>query len=613
MPQLLFNSPMPFASPSLVRTAPSPAAVGGIVPYNTNQQPRSLQSISQSQSSSVRLSCLSPNGRSIHTFVIRNSIPCIESYRLPLAGTIDEQDENELLAATASNGGFPDVVRTSLPERVSVALDQNPAVELLTLDRDGGGPSTKSHSSKASEITKLPKLCLYTTKDVFVLELGYYSRTGSDGAAANSREVEGVVIDVKEPFDRVLLASMSTRIIRIRQAPQQHMGYAVISPSDCMAMLTLDPSINEYALTLYHGGNNNDMTTTPVAYSTELIEERNERITDFCFCQSKTLPLLSSITVAFLKGSGEVLTANPVVFRGTVVSRNVVADVLSFIDSELKQFQSQNNPRWRQYRGAQQYIMEALPDDGLAQFVTAQGSSTASEWPVKVQGPVLLAAESDDFETSAMALEPIFAGDLVGLAVGHAGDLVEFGILSPSTLVPRFDLESLQDTYQLDEDTMRGAAVCRVDLRDEEESYHGASLQSAVSLIRDPIMDTVVHYVTPSSIKSISTNALKAISNKIRRGHQQQNPSSQGGGTMFSPPSRRQDAVPRTTAWSCFDASSGQELGNQVIGATVSGDVNLGHTMISLLSSGSLVSSEQMLLSSLVCHIVVLPFHIYCN
>ena len=119
--------------------------------------------------------------------------------------------------------------------------------------------------------------------------------------------------------------------------------------------------------------------------------------------------------------------------------------------------------------------MDAFPDDGRTRFVTAQASSVAFEWPVQIQGQVLLAAESDDFETSAMAIEPLYAGDLVGLAVAHAGDVVEFGLLSPSTLVPRFVHETREDTYQLDKDTKRGASVCRVDLRDDEESNHQSS------------------------------------------------------------------------------------------------------------------------------------------
>jgi hypothetical protein len=544
----MMNSPTPFASPS--------TSSRGITPYN-----RQLQDPSRS-SSSVRLACLAPNGRSVHSFVIRNSVPYIESYTLPLPGTTDNEIETR-------DGDFPDVVRTCLPERVRSALELYPAVELLSVDVDASVPFSKN-----GQVRKLPKMCLYSKKDVFLLELGYFP----SGVA---RELEGRVIAVTEPFERVLLGtSTSTNIIRIRQAPQTQMGYATMCPPECMAMLTLDCSIHEYSLSLYHG---NNTTTTPVSYPTEQIEERTERLTDFCFCQSNTLSLLSSLTVAFLKGSGEVLVATPITFQGTVVPRSTVTKALDYLDSELKQCQEQSS-RWRQYRGAKKYVMDAFPDDGrTSSFLTAQAFSAAFDWPVQAQGPVLLAAESDDFETSALAIEPFFAGELVGLAVGHSGEVVEFGVVSPSTLVPRFQHESQQDTYDLDQEqeSRRGASVCRVDLRDEEQADHG-TLQAAVGLVRDPIMENVIHYVTPSSIKSVSTNTLKITANKVRD-------QSGASSAMFSPPSKRKDTRARTTAWSCFDVSAGQGQGNCVSGAVVSGDVHLGHTMVSLLSTGSMV------------------------
>jgi hypothetical protein len=313
----------------------------------------------------------------------------------------------------------------------------------------------------------------------------------------------------------------------------------------------------------------------------EQIEDQVERITDFCFCQSNSFSLLSSLSVALLKGSGDVLFASPILFRGTVVPKGTVAKSLEYLDAKLKRAHP-SGPEWRQTRTARQYILDAFPDDGRSHFLTAQVLSAAFEWPVQMQGPVIIAPESDDFGTLATAIEPVVAGDLVGLAIGHLGNIVEFGILSPTTLIPRFKLESENDTNLLDEELRYGAIVNRVDLRAEENDQQPTN--ASVALIRDPIMDTVVHYVTPTCIKSISTNTVKITANKVRE--------QAGNGNMFSPPSKRKDARPRTTAWSCLDVACFQGESLNVAGAIVSSDVHLGHVMITRLTNGESRSKE---------------------
>jgi hypothetical protein len=101
-----------------------------------------------------------------------------------------------------------------------------------------------------------------------------------------------------------------------------------------------------------------------------------------------------------------------------------------------------------------------------------------------------------------------------------------------------------------------------------------------LNLVRDPIMDSVVHCVTPTHIQSIYTNMPKVVANKLR--------DQVGGGLagMFSPPSKRKDLKPRTTAWPCLDVSSSEDQRNSVVGAVVSGDVQLGHVLVSRLSNG---------------------------
>jgi hypothetical protein len=485
---------------------------------------------------------------------IRDGAAYIDTHSLPLTGTIEE----------VSDVPSQPVVHTRLPERVQTALNRYPPTELVCVDVDS--PQAQGDNSHHN---KIPLLCLYTKKDVFVLDLEYPSDTGAP-------EVEGVVIQVSEPMDEILLGtSTSCSIVRIRPAPQRRDGFVTMCPPACMAMLTHDSITNEYSLHVHHGSGS--AVGTPLVFGMEQVE--GEQITDFCFCQSNAYGLLSSLSAAILKGSGDVLVATPIFFRGTVVPRLAVTQTLEYFDMQLQQFSSQS-AAWRQFKSAKQFIVDAFPDVGRSYYLTAQVRSAAFEWPVQMQGPVLIAAESDDFETLASALEPMLAGDLVGLAIGHVGDMVDFGLLSPTTMIPRFKLESEEDTIQLDDELKWGTVVQRVDLGEEESEHQ--PVNTCLALVRDPVMDTVVHYVTPTNIKSISTNAIKLCASKV----QEQAGVAPG---MFSPQSRRKDVGPRTTAWSCLDVSNTTRERVSITGAVVSGDAHLGHVLVSRLSNGKFV------------------------
>lgn len=504
---------------------------------------------SPSSTSSVRLSCLSPSGRAVHSIAVRNSIPYIETHSLPLVGTVEGEND-------VRDGSVPSVVRTQLPDQVCTALARYPAMELLCVDVD-----SSSAAPRIGKFQKIPLLCLYTKKDVFVLELGY--------KPSGASEVEGQVLSVTEPFEEVLMGtSTTTSIIRIRQAPQRHTGYATMCPPKSMAMLAYDSMTQEYSINLFHA---NEALVSRHFHGMEHLEEQTETITDFCFCQSNAFSLLSSMSVALLKGSGEVLFASPILFRGTVVPRSIVSKTLEYLQLEPAE---EGSARRRQFLSAKRYLMDTFPDDGRSHFLTAQVRSLAFEWPVRVQGPVFRNFQCT--ESLASAIEPVVAGDLVGLCIGHLGDIVEFGLLSPTTLVPRFKLEDDADTNELDQAFRRGNIVQRVDLRDDE--YNQERNNASMALICDPIIDSVVHYVTPSSIRSISTNTVKIAAAKVR-----EQAGSTGG--MFSPASKRKDMRPRTTAWSCLDINSFQDTRNSVVGAVVSDDVHLGHVLVSRLSN----------------------------
>jgi hypothetical protein len=516
--------------------------------------------------SSVKLSCLSPDGRAVHSYVTRNSMAVLETHSLPLAGTVEGSDDD------VRNQDIPQVVRTTLPDHVATALKRYPALELLCVDVDA---ADSSGSTTTKSLKKLPRLCLYSKKDVFLLELAYTAV-----ASGGVREVEGIVVSVSEPFDQVLIGnSTSTNIIRIRQAPQQFKGYITLCPAEAMAMLTHDNVMNEYTVTLYHG--KGPPLSTPLVHGMEQLDEQMEQITDFCFCQSSAFSLLSSLTVALLKASGEVLQASPVLFRGTVVPQDAVTKTLVYLEAQIARHEP-TTARGRQFRSARQYIVDCFPNENSrGHFLTGQARSSAFDWPAQMQGPVLLLPESDDFETTATAIEPVPAGDFCGLAIGHLGYKVEFGLLAPTLFIPRFQLESREDTMKLDQDLNWGAIVNRVDLRDDENEQQPVC--SSLALVQDPIMSSVVHYVTPHGISSISTNALVIAANKIR-------PTETNSSGLFSPPSKRRDIPPKTTGWSCLEVSN-VDKAKSVVGAVVSGDVQYGHVLIARLSNGSMVSA----------------------
>ena len=526
-----------------------PSFVGSPMTFTTPS--RELLPSSNGEASvegSVRLSCLNPDGRAVHSLSIRGSLAIIETHRLPLRGTIENNED------TYHENGLPAVIRTQLPEQVGSALTRDHPMELLCVE-------VESISSTTDQI-KLPTLCVYTKKDAFLLELAFTKTEAS--------ETEGVVLAVTEPFEQFLIAnSTSTSIIRIRQAPQRYMGYATMCPPKSMAMLTYDSMTNENRLILYQG---DETTTTPLVHRMEHLDDESERLVDFCFCQSNAFSLLSSITAVFLKGTGDVFFAGPILFQGTVIPRSIFTEVNEYMERQLQQVE-RNSPKWNQYRAARQYLIDTFSDQSQSsQYLKASERSPSFQWPIEMQGPTLRTAEPGDFENLAVSIEPVFAGEIVGLVVGRLGGTVDFGLISPTAFLPRFDLQGDNEKRELDLDFMEGAYITRVDLRDEE----GGTQPRCLALIRDPIMEEVVHCIMPTHIMSILTNTLKLKSKELVKGVP--------GANIFSPATRNK---PRTTAWPCLDVT---DEGNSIVGAVISGDIQFGHVLVCRLSNGSMVA-----------------------
>jgi hypothetical protein len=579
MPRFIVPSDsMPFGSPSI---AP-PLEAASAVP------------------SSVRLSCSSPGGRAVHSLSSTSSgAYYIETHSLPLAGTAETNHLNHVEKS-------PSIIRTRLPEKLRSALSRYPAIELLCVDVQSF-PTTSERTNKYEKaLARLPSLCLYTKKDVFLLDINY--------EATSAAEVEGVVSNISEPYEEFLIGNAAINILRIRQAPQKFNGYATLCPVGAMSMLTQNPSTIEYCLCVYHGNggrppsstvSTTSMNLTSHHFRMEDLADPNERIADFCFCQSIELPLLSSLTVAFLKVSGEVLFATPIVFHGTIVPSQTVTKTLDFLDSSLDELDP-DTATSRQFRTAKQFLIDAFPSNGRTNFVTAgqitgtnRGTrskplSEVFHWPVQMQGPILYGDNNNDDYPAMMSAESIepFAteGDLVGLSIGHLATMVDFAVVSPSSFVPRFKFESSNDAYDLDQGLTIGHIVNRVDLGSSNSTGEGTSVAKSITLLPDPMMDDVVHYMTPNQIISISTNTTRIASNKVRENSSTNSVGRGGERLIFSPPSRRSDLPPKTKSWKCLDASFFRGGHNPIVGAVISDDVQLGHTLVARLSDGNMIA-----------------------
>ena len=396
--------------------------------------------------------------------------------------------------------------------------------------------------------------------------------------------VTGQVVSVEEPLEsRLISESVSTSIVRVRPAPHQQMGYATMCPPGSLAMLTHDTSVNEYSLVLYHGPHQSrpdGWISSPLNIGFEQLEDDEENvITDFCFGQSNGQPLLATMSVHLLKASGDVIGASPILFDGAVVPRSFVRESIEYLECMAES--GSHNAKTRQCRPALQFFRDAFgADDSDTPYVTARtstGANTESSlvWPVSAQGPVLLSSmEPDEEWNRALVIEPFFARDLVGMAIGRERTGVDFGVTPTSSLLPRFDYMDGTDQEEINSMLVNlGVVVERVLVDAGEDEVPDSHLST---LVRDPVVDNMIHYASSQGVLSITTNAMRVYSNKIR---------GEAGTTGFMSPSTARNEEVKSMAWSSLDVSAGDHH-VALAGAVVSSDALLGHTLVVALSDG---------------------------
>ena len=498
----------------------------------------------------------------------------IEAYNLPLEGYTEDEIEREL----------PAVVRTKLSRTVAATMKVEAPIELFCADADSMPQPPRETDSLGPQHCLLPLLCLYTRHSVFFLQLAFQCPFDKNGV------VTGEVLSITEPLERHLESGSSSTIVRVRPAPQRRMGYATMCPTGSVAMLTHDPDVNEYALVLYHGAHQSrpkGWISTPLMFGLERLDDDEENIiTDFCFAQSNGQALLATISVHLLEASGHVLGASPILFDGAVVPRSVIRE-----SKEYLEYVSQNNAneaRMRQCVAALQFFRDAFGPNDKSSYVTARTTSVGGFiqsslfWPVQVQGPVVVSSNMGPGEewNRALMIEPFFARDLVGMAIGREVIAVDFAIVPPTSLLPRFTYMEARDQDAVNNVLQDLGIIVERVIVDSGESGEERQDSGFTSLVRDPIVDNMIHYASSRGVVSIITNAMRVYSNQIRG-----KALGSDATDFLSPSGSRKDETVRSMAWSSLDVSAGDGR-ISLSGAVVSGDALLGHTLVATLSNG---------------------------
>jgi hypothetical protein len=468
----------------------------------------------------------------------------IETHRLPLESSGDEYYDNE----DDQDVKIPKQIRTELPSAVQEALEIDPPVELLSVEGDKWFPN----KSKANSVVKsLPRLLLYSRKSAFLLRISYSDESDVE-------LVTGHVDACDEPLEQFLQGDMESSILRIRRAPQCSAGFATISPATSFAALLENNDICEYTMLLHHAGGT---VTAPLRFGIEDTQIAEDRFTDFCFakCTAEGLPLFASLSILLLKGSGDVFSASPIVFDGTIIAKSTVDEGLEYLQSQLNASSDRNSSAWRRMKAASQFLMDVFyqPSNHRCHFCTAKIlhplDRSAAIWPLKLQGPLVFHSTLDPGPV-AVAIECFGSNKyFVGCAIGKVLGKVDFACIAVVSSIPRFEFESRDDSLQI-EDALYGLAtiVERVDLC--PDSTEGtASDSSSVSILSDPIMTNLLHYSTSHVVYTISTNAMLNVNRKLNR--QPVDPA-------------------RTSAWTCLNSR------DVILGIALPVDAVLGHNLV---------------------------------
>jgi hypothetical protein len=531
------GSPGPSYTNNNFISPPAAAAATATSRGSTRRHEQSQMTVHSSQSKPAvvqqqpLLSCLSPDGRSVH--ILHGS--SIETHALPLAGTSE---------ADADISARVPIISTPLPSMIG---NSDSIVEFVCIEGDAmPEPET---SSTGTTMMMLPLLCLYTCHAVYSLKIGY-----PDTEDTEQGQILGIVLECTQPFESKLDMHQQ-RIVRVRPAPHRRLGYATFCPRGSLAALVgnlYDDGSQEYSLLVYHS--HSKTVTEPLTYRTEAVLE-NDDICDFCFAQSNAQALLVTLSVHIIKTNGNVMGASPILFDGSMVPRAFYEEACNLLEDYSTDADT-SEAKSRQCIAATHFLQEAFepvqgggggPDSYMQARLHNGNPNTSTLWPAQWQGPVIHGT------ASASSAEPYFCRNLCGLAVVGAGG-IQISVVAPTSVMPRFAFASVEDQVHLHHEQVPGVLVeCIPDL-------------AGTRLVRDPVLDTMLHVISERGVTTLTSEALRQASASI-----------QGKPMKYAKP---------TKAWMAVDLA--QQV--QVQGAVVSGDAHLGHVMIVYLSTGQLTA-----------------------
>lgn len=588
----------------------------------------------------------------------------------------------------------PKIIETDLPRRITSSLEMDPLIEILCVDNntlwDNGSKSTTQKQSKKNQ---LPLLALYNRSSLWLISISYPTEgtTIDNQPQSSSGIIKGKILSVNEPFEETLLsASASAYIVRARAFPSsQHsprvmnsgstssVAFTSIAPPGSIAILTSNGHVvlnhvksiltekNQKALSssrqrfgftdsdseddddygfekiqksdatpIYHTTTPLDITSGGVGYggASEILNLKENPITDFCFGTSSH----DLFCIYILVKSGDIYGANPILFDGTAVPRNVVKQRLNSLEDKLSEYEKINESfdlgsekeekeediaeiaelvRSFDYIVAQkarikseiQYLTDSFPDvmNGSEYYVVActhgrAHVSSGSHWPVQLQGPLLygrLSYEENDHSVvcgSALAIQSIYVSTpnsipenkLSFLAVARRNGQVDLCGISRELEV-RFAYESTDDLFLLNSRVVRSGALLETVCFDFKKKINSTDTDTGSSSQLVPfkntgrnqsdmlslVVDSVVSSHNEQLIHCISDSGVFSISSCAILETLQ---------NIFTPSEMKK--VSNTMAWSSI--ATGDNI--HMEGAVVSGDPSLGHILVGRTSAGSM-------------------------
>ncbi|KAL7538311.1 hypothetical protein ACHAXR_008460 [Thalassiosira sp. AJA248-18] len=247
-------------STALVR-APTTAVAAAVTTSNT-------PAASNNNNLSLDNSCISPDGRSFHSYLYDSSLGqhVIVSEFAPFGdasagGGGNNTPRNNAPSSNDGNNISSLKITTNLPLTIAESINIDPIIGLICVDgtnEDGSAKSKKRRHRRENDggdttpmVSTLPWMCLYTRTSAFLLSIGYEEPEEDDNT---QNDIQGDILHVVEPFERQLLTSpRGSSILRIRPAPVSN---SMFQRCGSVAMLMREGGEEDtvgHVLVLYHG------------------------------------------------------------------------------------------------------------------------------------------------------------------------------------------------------------------------------------------------------------------------------------------------------------------------------------------------------------------------